>query len=146
MSKQRGAAAERELSNILEDQYDYAALPSGGSGSGTTRPRPDVFAVKGLRLDTHTGGLKDVSDAYAIECKAWADGVGSFTHQEIEDLERFADRAGATPLVAVRPDLRSFDGWLLRKTGALHETPEGNYSIRKQDHGECLSISEVFGE
>jgi len=95
----KGSAAERELSNILEDKHGYAAMPAGGSGSGTTRPRPDVFAVRGVRLDTHTDGLSDYSNSYAIECKAWSDGTGSFTSEEIEALEAFAARAGATPLV-----------------------------------------------
>jgi Holliday junction resolvase len=144
----KGSAAERQLSNQLEDEYDYAAMPAGGSGSGTQRPRPDVFAVRGVRLETHTSGLEDYSNSYAIECKAWSSGTGQFTCEEIEQLEAFADRAGATSLVAVKPDCRrsEHDSWYLREASLLHETPEGNYSLRKQDWPDCQSINEVFGQ
>lgn len=142
----KGDDAERKLSNRLEDDYDYAAMPAGGSGTGTTRPRPDVFAVKGVRLDTPTDGLQDYSDAYAIEVKAYSDGTGSFTNGEIDALEAFAGRAGATPLVAIKPDLRTHDNWYLQNAGDLHETADGNFSIRQQDWPDCKTIPEVFSQ
>ena len=144
----KGSAAERELSNILEDQYDYAALRCPSSGRGTTRNRPDLIAVKGTVLDVHGDGLREVSECYVIEAKARPDGTATFDREKIMDLQEYASRAGAIALVAVKPDRRlsEHDQWYLCEVTSLHETPEGNYSIRKQDHAECLSISEVFGE
>lgn len=145
MSSQKGKRAEWELSDTLEDTYDYAAMPAGGSGSGTQRPRPDIFAVRGVRLKTPRDGLQDYSNAFAIEVKARDKGVATFSSEEIDELREFASRAGATSLVAIRPDMRKFDSWYLLNVDDLHTTPEGNYSVRKQDHADCLSIPEVFG-
>lgn len=141
----KGSHAERQLSGRLEDEYGFAAMPAGGSGSGTSRPRPDVFAVRGVRLETPRDGLQDYSNAFAVEVKSWKGGVGQFSENEIEELNEFAHRAGATPLVAVRPDQRSFDGWLIQETSELNRTRKGNYSIRLADHEDCRGISEVFG-
>lgn len=141
----KGDQAERALSNILEDQYQMAALRAPGSGGRTQRNRPDVIASRELVLDTRSPGpYHRVSDVYAIEVKSKPEGVHTFSRGEIKELREFAARAGATALVAIKPDLRSFDSWLLMDVQDLHETPEGNYSIRKQDHADCLGLTEVF--
>ncbi len=143
----KGDQAERELSNLLEDDYDYAAFRSPGSGGRTQRNRPDILAVQGTILDPHGhNGLREVSEAVVVEVKATTDGCWTFDRDEIAGLEEFASRAGADAYVAVKPDLRLADHsqWYLREVSCLHETPEGNFSIRKADHEECLSIPEVF--
>lgn len=141
----KGDQAERALSDILEDQYQMAALRAPGSGGRTTRNRPDVLASRELVLDTRTPGpYHRTSDVYAIEVKCKPDGTHTFDQEEIEDLREYAGRAGATALVAIKPDLRSHSQWYLRELDDLHETPEGNYSIRQQDHAECLGLEEVF--
>lgn len=132
-----GLRYERELSNILEDRYGFAAMPSGASGSGTDRPRPDVLACRGV------DGHRD-TDAYAIEVKAWKDATGSLTAEEVDALCRFAERAGATPMVVIRPDLRRFDQWHCYAPGRLNRTDAGNHSVRQADlPGDALW--QVFG-
>jgi len=79
-----------------------------------------------------------------IEVKVAPDGTVTFDQAEIEQLLEAADRAGGEALVAIKPDLRKHDQWHVFDAAALHETPSGNYSIRKQDlPGD--SLEEVFG-
>lgn len=135
----KGTAAEHELSNRLEDDFGMAAMPAGGSGSGTDRPRPDVLAAY---RPTGLAGLS--TQTYAIECKAWSDGLGQLDGDEIANLHSFASRAGGTPLVAVRPDLRSFDRWHCYRIQDLNQTDGGNYSIRQAERP-GRSLDEVVG-
>jgi len=79
----------------------------------------------------------------AAEIKKRPDGTVTFTREEIEALERWAETAGAEPYAVVKPDLRRFDHWLVMHTSILHKTENG-YSIRKQDHDRCESISTLF--
>lgn len=137
-NRQKGDKAERTLSNWLEDTGDYHAQPTGSSGSGTDRDRPDVFAAR-----DQTGGGK-VARVLLVEVKAWSDATGTLSRAEVLALQRAAARAGGEAWVAVKPDLRSFDQWHCFRADELHETPEGNFSVRKQDHpGE--SRAEAFG-
>lgn len=144
MGNAKGDTAERGLATLLWDR-GYSVLRAPGSGS-IGRPSPDVFAVKEQVLDTRNPGpCRRVSDACAIELKARDSGTANFDREEIVDLREFAARAGAEAWVAVKPDLRSHSQWYLKEASALHETPEGNYSIRKVDLDECPGLEEVFG-
>lgn len=125
----KGHAAERELSNRLEDEHDFAAMPSGGSGSGTDRARPDVLACRRPTLAAPGGEMA----VLAIECKAWSNGTGRLDSDEIRALQSFASRAGGTALVAVRPDLRTWDRWHIYRPHDLHRTGAGNYSVRQPE-------------
>ena len=130
MTQTKGSDAEREVSDRLEDDLGYAAQRTGASGGATGRPRPDVIAGR------H-------GEAYAIEVKAWADATGSLKRAEIEQLLDYATRFGATPVVLVRPDLRSFDRWHCYHLTDLHETAGGNWSVR-QAEVPGRSFEEVF--
>jgi Holliday junction resolvase len=130
-----GSAVEREFINLLSDEHGYACLRAPGSGGATDRDRPDAVALRAGKMDPDAG--------FAVELKKRPDGTVRFETAEIDALERWARRAGVEPFVVVKPDLRTFDHWLVMHTSNLHETETG-YSIRKQDHERCRSISEVF--
>lgn len=124
-----GSNAERELCTELWDR-NYATLRAPGSGS-IDRPSPDVVAI--------SKGLGRELVIYAFELKAARDGTAHFTHEEIDALQEWADRANARALVGLRPDMRKFDGWLFQDVSLLHETENG-YSIRLSDHEDCFGL------
>jgi len=139
MNMSKGMDAERELCAILWDKHQMATLRAPASGS-IDRPSPDVVALKGL-----LGGVGMASSlSFAIELKANKDGTAHFDEHEIEELEQWADRAGAEAYVIVKPDLRTFDSWLVYHTSELNTTEQG-YSIGKRDHDKAKTLSEVFG-
>ena len=141
MTRRKGDRAERDLANTLADDFGWHAQRTGSSGSATERPRPDVLACR--RIGWNQTGVT-ASRAAAIEVKAWSDGVGHLDAHEIADLRAIAERSGARALVAVRPDLRTHDQWHVFDVDELHETPAGNFSVRKADlPGQTLV--EVFG-
>lgn len=146
MSRAKGDAAERELSNRLEDEYAFAAMPAGSSGSATTRPRPDVIAARERscprRGAWHTPRL--LSQTYAIEVKAWSDATGQLASDEVDALRDFADRAGGDALVVVRPDLRSHDQWHVFEPLQLNRTDAGNHSVRQAELPGA-TLAEAFG-
>lgn len=126
----KGYNSENELWNWFMDN-GYAALRAPTSGGATDRVSPDIVAL-------------NETEKHAIEVKNRPDGTATFDREEIEGLQEWADKAGAMPWVVISPDLRTFDHWFCLTPNALHETPEGNYSIRKQDWDVCLSRTEAF--
>jgi len=142
MTKSKGSRHERELSNLLEDEFGYAALRAGSSGSATARARPDVLATRpDLRLSetSHT-----YAQVYAIELKAWHDGTGQLDEAEVTQLMRYAHRAGGTALVVVRPSFNRFDDWHVYQIHHLNRTDAGNYSIRQSERP-GRSLEDVLG-
>ena len=132
MHKRKGTRAERGLANWLEDRKFWYAQRVGASGGGTKRPRPDIIAAKADRQ--HVESLSQAAAHVAvIEVKAWGGGIGHLDAAEVEGLIDVADRAGAVPLLAVKPDLCRHDQWHIFDARALHETPHGNYSVRMED-------------
>lgn len=127
----KGEVAERDLVTWFWER-GYAALRAPGSGS-IDRPSPDVVAIRAV------GSTRIV----AIELKAQPEGTATFKSDEISELEGWANLCDATPYVGVKPDMRSHSQWYFLRTSDLHETPEGNHSIRKQDHGRCLPRAEL---
>jgi len=131
---QKGSNTERQLSNILEDDYGYACLRAPASGGATDRARPDLVAI-------NNNGI------YAIELKSNKDGTAHFSRKEILQLNEWADRAGATALVGVKPDLRlkEHDSWYFLITGKLNGTSGGNFSLIKKLQPAAKSIEQQFG-
>lgn len=124
----KGEVAERTLA---EDAWErgFASLRAPGSGS-IDRPSPDVVIF---------------GDPIAvIELKADSDGTATFEEEEIVDLETWAVRCDADAYVGVKPDLRSHNSWYFLETWDLNRTKSGNYSIRKEDHSDCLSMDDLF--
>ena len=128
----KGTNAERELCTELWNK-GFATLRAPGSGS-IDRPSPDVVALKGDVMNYQ---------AYAFELKASPDGCAYFETEEIDALEEWSERARAMPLVAVKPDLRAFDDWLIMSTKSLRNS-DGGLSITTQNHKQCSGL-EYFG-
>jgi len=133
-----GSDAERELATWFHER-GFASLRAPGSGS-IGRPSPDVVA---LTLTEYGSQLPPKTESYAIELKANSDGTAHFDEHEVTELEEWADRAGATAFVVIKPDLRTFDHWLCFHTSELNTTDSG-YSVRQQDHDKAKTRSEVF--
>jgi len=124
----KGTQAERDLCTWLWDK-NYATLRAPASGS-IDRPSPDVIAI-------------NQDEAYAVELKANKDGAAHFDEHEIRELEQWADRAGGTAYIVIKPDLRTFESWLVYHTSQLNETGNG-FSIGKKDHERGKTRTEVF--
>lgn len=131
-NRRKGDRGERELSNWLEDECDYYAQRTAASGRATDRARPDVIASTSFHRnapDMFNNGPR----VLLIEVKGWSEATGMFERQKLEELREIASRAGGEAWVVIKPDLRSFDQWHCFPVDDLHETPSGNYSVRKKD-------------
>jgi Holliday junction resolvase len=125
-SNRKGDRRERELVTELDD-LGWGVMRAPASGSATQRELPDVLAGNGEVF-------------YAIEVKATNGDPVYIDQHEIEDLVYFADKFGAGPRVALRPDEENgdpsygewWDGFYFMPPEGLHQTPEGNYRIKKE--------------
>lgn len=122
-----GSDRERELVNTLE-ACGWAAMRCPSSGSATTRDLPDVLAG-------------NPGASVAIELKSGKGTTLYVDQQEVEALERFADRFGATPLLAAR--------WTSQATGVkiwgvpptdARKTDSGNYGLPVEDIQERAAV------
>lgn len=127
MSNAIGSSWERDLVNTI-DELDHGVMRIPASGAGTDHDLPDVFAgVDG--------------ESYAFEAKYSSGKPIYLTGEEIEALFRFAEKFGATPLVAIRYHVEHGDppygngndcGWRFLHLGQLYQTDGGNYRVKKQ--------------
>ncbi len=92
--KSKGTNAERELVKLLWEK-GWAALRTASSGSMKV-PLPDVVAARKGKL-------------LAIECKTTKKLPKYLNIEEVKELEKFADVAGALPIIAVKV---SHKGWI----------------------------------
>lgn len=140
-----GYVAENELWNWFMDN-GYASLRAPTSGGSTKRISPDLVALK--RKNVTYPNSQDTpefeTECHAIEVKKRDDGTVSLSTEEVLDLDKWATRAGGTAWIVVKPDLRTFDSWLCMEVDDLHKVESGNFSIRKQDHDQCLSLKQAF--
>ncbi|WP_435065870.1 hypothetical protein [Halobaculum sp. EA56] len=146
MSRSKGDRAERELSNLLEDRYRFAAMPAGSSGSGTDRARPDIMAAR-RRLGRKRGAWDTpptYSETKAIEVKAWRNAKGQLDADEVRALRSFATRAGGTALIVIKPDLRGHDQWHVFEAWELHSIAGSGFSVR-DDELPGDTLDEAFG-
>lgn len=135
MSARKGDRAERELSNLLEDEYSWYAQRTGSSGSATDRARPDVIAARSEHPDQRVA---------MVEVKAATDGAVHLYESEVDELIEAAARAGAEAYVVVRPSFNSHDQWHVFGVHDLHYTDGGNFSVRQADLP-GRTLEEVFG-
>lgn len=92
----KGIRDEREIIHRL-DKLGFAVIRSPSSGAGTKLDRPDIIAGrKGLYL--------------AIEVKSTRKEELYINRKSVEQLVRFSDKFGATPVIAVKFVHR---GWFL---------------------------------
>lgn len=86
-TKAKGTKGERELIKIFNDE-GWCAIRSAGSGSQRYLS-PDILAGNAIRR-------------VAIECKVTKDHKKYFSHDEIEQLKRFAHTFGAEAWIGIR--------------------------------------------
>ncbi len=107
MNLKKGIRDEYEIIHKL-DRLGFAVLRSPSSGSGTKLDRPDIVAG---RKGTHI----------AIEVKSTRKEILYIERKSVEQLVRFSDKFGATPLVAVK---FIHKGWFLFEPQDLTLTPK----------------------
>lgn len=138
----KGSNFENWLCDYGREQ-GYAELRSPGSGTKDVA-YPDVVLLKPIYERDY--GIYEKYQRHhvvAFELKANSDGTAWFDTHEIEELEEWADRAGASAYIGVKPDLRTFDKRFFLGTSQLHKTENG-YSFRKQDQERAISIDETL--
>jgi len=141
-----GTSAERELSNILEDDCGFAAMRAPASGGRTARARPDVVA--GKRLNTGVPGAKPTRHlVFEVKKRTsdWPQNV-YIDGDELRELQDYAQRFGGTPYLAVRPNRRrSEQDWHFVPAAdhRLGRTDGGTWVIRREDLP-ALSLAEVI--
>lgn len=118
-SSRKGTRYERELGEVLETDYDFAAMRTPASGSATGRDLPDLLAMRpAMRIGamgSYTQPMVNHAEIYAIEIKYSGEGTARLDHDEVSALCRYALTAGAKPLIAIRPNFRDsrYDRWSL---------------------------------
>lgn len=139
-----GNFSENQLCDIAREDYGYAEIRSPGSGTKDVA-YPDVALVKAkYERDYGVYEKKISTKVVAVELKNNNDGTAWFDKHEIEELNEWADRAGADAYAGLKPDLRSYNQWFFIPTDELHKTDKG-FSIRKADHERALSIDGILG-
>lgn len=106
-SKTKGSMAERELLHVFWDA-GWGAVRISGSGC-TTLPAPDLLVGNRQRW-------------LAIECKCVKEDYKYFSKEDIDQIEMFAMRFGAEPIIAIKYYRR---GWKFYKTSSLRNTEKG---------------------
>lgn len=135
MSSEKGDRWEREYRNQFREMPGFVAVRMPSSGSGTTQDLPDLHIW-------YNDGLSVWQ--FAAEVKATRDNT-SLSDGEIEALCNYASTVGAMPIVMAHVD---YTGDYVFPIEDLHETPEGNYSIRKGrdiEEGTPVGFEDFFG-
>lgn len=113
--KSKGCDAERELIHLFWQTDEWAACRVAGSGS-IKYPAPDVIAASRTKR-------------LAIECKASKGHYQYFDKQEIIELQQFAHKTAAEPVIAMRFNQQP---WYFFTPADLEETDK-NFVITR-DH------------
>ena len=102
-SSRKGSRRERGLIADLREAGLFA-IRCPASGAASPADLPDILALQEIIPDGVSSADLPVSKGHMIEAKASKSGTVHLAHHEIEALCRCALVAGATPIVAVRPD------------------------------------------
>lgn len=139
-SNRKGDRGERDLVNAL-DPLGFAVMRAPASGSATERELPDVLAGNGETF-------------YAIEAKSSSGDPIYLDADEIADLVFFADKFGATPLIAAKFNVEHGDhaygvdgdpGHRFFTTQEV-ETDRGAFRVKREKWAasDCSVLSEQF--
>lgn len=131
-SSKKGARKERQLVNTLT-RCGYAAMRCPSSGSATDRDLPDVIASTQHSevYDSDLDARRPVAEVWTIELKATAGTTAYADASEIEDLQAFAEAAGAQAYLAARFDYDTT--FYLVEPEFCRRTEAGNYGVPKAD-------------
>lgn len=132
----KGTSTERRLVNLIQERGWYVQR-AGASGAGTDRARADVTAI----IDSESGG----STVLLIENKAWSEGIGRFSKEEVHELQGIAQRTGGTALLTIWPDQRvsRHDGIYAFQPDELNENQK-SYSVRQQDIQDATLLTSIL--
>ena len=132
-----GSSRERELVDTLE-ATGYAAMRCPSSGAGTKRELPDV--VCGKAVQSHESEIQR-GKCLAIELKSGKSTTLYVQPEEVEALQSFAERFGATPLLAARFTSRASPVRIygVRPSDA-RKTDSGNYGLPQSNIEERASV------
>lgn len=128
MSHAKGSRYERELVNRFRAS-EWGALRLPSSGSATDADLPDVLAGTTVFF-----GACSNDYLLAVELKSGDATTLYVDGDEVDALERFAERWGATPLLGARYTTRASEThtYLVRPADA-RQTDGGNYGLPQAD-------------
>lgn len=121
-SSAKGAARERELVSRFHAN-NWGALRIGASGSGGDADLPDVLAGRPALGPSTVDEPASLAELWSIELKSGQTTTLYVTDREVEDLRRFADAWGATPLLGAR----------FTHTSGDHYDKTATYLVRPSD-------------
>ena len=113
-----GFEKERDLVSYL-NYKDLPAVRVAGSGAGTDVDKPDIICF-------------DNGKGYAIELKSSSTDEIFIYDYEVKELYRFADRAGITPVIAVK---FTYEKYCFMSSRDLNVTKDGNYTFNREKAG-----------
>jgi holliday junction resolvase Hjr len=125
--KQKGSAAERELVAMFWGTGSWSSLRIAGSGR-MNFPSPDVLAGNGSQI-------------FAIEVKSTKHKSQYIDAEQIQQLKDFAEKFGATPLVAVKFSTK----WHFCYPDEMRKTESGKHMLHKEKHAHiCKQFEEIL--
>lgn len=136
MSKAKGSVYERELVNAF-DAAGWGALRLPSSGSAIDRDLPDVLAGRPVPVP----GRGKFTETLAIEAKSGKATTLYVDAVEVDALEAFARRWGATPYLSARFTTQgsATDHYLVAPEDA-RRTDGGAYGLPRVDAAERASV------
>lgn len=131
-----GSRYERELVNAFTD-LGWGVMRAPSSGAATDRDLPDLLA--GEKSGSPVGVA--ITSPFAIEHKSGVDTTLYVREHEVDALERFAERFGATALLGARftTQASSTDHYLVRPDDA-RMTEEGHFGLPIDDIEERATV------
>tara|TARA_Y100000034_G_scaffold135760_1_gene208985 strand:- start:2 stop:436 length:435 start_codon:yes stop_codon:yes gene_type:complete len=138
MSKRKGTRNERELFHMFWDN-DWVALRTAGSGS-TPLPAPDLI-VSGMNVITTP--LPPEEKILAIECKAIKSNRKYFSQKEINELNEFSKKFGASPYIAIKFDRKE---WRFVHTKDMGFAKTNHYISLDLAQKKGLKFEEIIGK
>lgn len=132
-SSRKGARYVRECINAFVDA-GWGAMAAPASGSATERDLPDLVAGRQVFAVTAT-------KLYAIEHKCGDATTLYVDADEVDALEAFCERFGATPLLGARFTTQTTgkEHYLVRPEDA-RQTDDGNYGIPVSDAADRATL------
>lgn len=133
-----GSVREREMVQAFEDE-GWAALRVGGSGSGTSEPRPDLIVGDGGSI------------YWAVEEKYNANSLQTYIDSEKgSEITEWATRFGASPVAAVRystdmDEVETAD-WFICGLEDVERTNTGNYKLNYSQAKDWVTLSQLFDQ
>lgn len=132
----KGTSTERRLVNLIQERGWYAQR-SGASGAGTDHARSDITAI--------TESESGESVVLLIENKAWSKGYGTFSKDEVHQLQEIESKTGGIALLTIWPDQRlsEHDGIYAFRPGELNENNK-SYSVRQTDIEDATLLESIL--